>query len=90
MVTFKIQRKSAFISGCARLYDASADGTIVPGSKCTFGQIRPAKIQISLRSHTDRLVSSLCTFWTASDEEFIHADNEDSEQTERMFMTEGL
>ena len=49
--------------------------------KRTFGHVRPAKVQISLRIRTVWLESSLDTLWIAKDAKFIHADNEDSDQT---------
>ena len=52
--------------------------------KRTFAHVRPVKIQISLRTHTVRSESSLGTFWIALDAKFLHADNEDSDQTARM------
>ena len=42
----------------------------------------PAKIQISLHIHADWSESSLGTFWIAKDAKSIHAENEDSNQTE--------
>ena len=49
--------------------------------KRTFGDVRPAKIQISLRIRADWSESSLGAFWIAMDAKFLHADNEDSDQT---------
>ena len=46
-----------------------------------FGYVRPAKIQISLRIRTVRSEISLGAFWIAKDVKFLHADNEDSDQT---------
>ena len=43
----------------------------------TFGHVRPAKIQISLRIRADWSESSLGALWTAEDAKFLHADNED-------------
>ena len=47
--------------------------------KRTFGHVRPAKIQISLRVRAVWSESSLCTFYIAKDANFLHADNEDSD-----------
>ena len=52
--------------------------------KCTFGHVRPAKIQISLRIRAGWSESSLGAIWIAKDAKFLHADNEDSDQTARM------
>ena len=52
--------------------------------KRSFAHVRPVKIQISLRIHTVRSESSLGTFWVAMDAKFLHANNEDSDQTARM------
>ena len=52
--------------------------------KRTFGQMRPEKIQISLRICAVWLESSLGAFWTAKDANFPLADNDDSDQTARM------
>ena len=52
--------------------------------KRTFGKVRPAKIQIRLRICAVWSESSLCAFWIAKDAKFLHADNEDSDQTARM------
>ena len=46
-------------------------------NKPTFGRVRQAKIQISLRIHAVWSESSLGVFWIAKDAEFLHADNED-------------
>ena len=48
--------------------------------KRTFGMVRP-KIQISLRIRVIRSEFSLCAFWIAKDASFLHAGNEDSDQT---------
>ena len=49
------------------------------------GHMRPAKIQISLRIRTGWPESSLGAFsWIAEEIKFLHADNEDSDQTARM------
>ena len=52
--------------------------------KRTFGHVRPAKVQISLRICTVWSESSLDAFWIAKDAKFLHADNSDSDQTARM------
>ena len=41
--------------------------------------VRPAKIQISLRIHVVWSESSLGPFWITKDAKFLHADNEDSD-----------
>ena len=46
--------------------------------------VRPAKTQISLGVRPVWSESSLCTHWVAKDQRFLHADNEDSDQTGRM------
>ena len=43
--------------------------------------VRPAKIQISLRIRAVWSESSQSAFWIAKDRKFLHADNEDSDQT---------
>ena len=52
--------------------------------KRTFRHVRPAKIQISLRIRAVWSESSPGAFWIAKDAKFLHADNEDSDQTVRM------
>ena len=52
--------------------------------KRTYGHVRPAKIQISLRNHAFRSDSALGAFWIAIDAKFLDADNEDANQTARM------
>ena len=52
--------------------------------KCTFGHVRPAKIQISLRIRAVWPESSLGAVGTTKDAKFLYADNEDSDQTARM------
>ena len=47
--------------------------------KAYLGHVRPVKIQIAFWSE-----SSLGTFWTAKDAKVFHADNEDSDQIERI------
>ena len=46
--------------------------------------VRPAKTQISLGIRPVWSESSLCAQWLAKDLSFLHADNEDSDQTGRM------
>ena len=46
--------------------------------------VRQAKIQIRLRTRAVWSESSLGAFRMAKDARFIHADNEDSDQTARM------
>ena len=43
--------------------------------KRTFGHVRPAKIQISLRIRAVWSESSLSAFWIAKDAKFVHADS---------------
>ena len=45
--------------------------------KRTFGHVRPAKIQISLRIRAVWSESSLGAFWITKDVTFLHADCED-------------
>ena len=45
---------------------------------------QPAKTQISLGIRPVWPESSLCALWVAKDPKFLHADSEDSDQTERM------
>ena len=52
--------------------------------KRTFRHVRPAKIQIRLRIRAVWSESSLVAFWIAKDAKFLHADNEDSDQTARV------
>ena len=51
--------------------------------KRTFRYVRQAKIQISLRICAVWSESSLGAFWIAKDTNFLHADNEDSNQSAR-------
>ena len=44
-----------------------------------------AKIQIDLHIHAFWWESSLGTFWLAKDAKFLHADNEDSDQTATVY-----
>ena len=48
------------------------------------GHARRVKIQISLCIRTVWSESSLGVFWIVNDSKFLHADNEDSDQTARM------
>ena len=52
--------------------------------KRAVAHARPAKILISLRIRADWSESSLGAIWIAKDAKFLHADNEDSNQTARM------
>ena len=52
--------------------------------KRTFEYVRPANIQIGLSIRAAWSESSLGTFWVAKDAKFLHAENEDSDQTARM------
>ena len=45
--------------------------------KRTFGHVRQAKIQISLRFRAVWSESSLRAFWITKDAKFLHVDNED-------------
>ena len=49
--------------------------------KRTFGHVRPAKIQISLRIRAVWSESSLGAFWIAEDAAYLRAGKEDSNQT---------
>ena len=51
--------------------------------KHTFGQVRTAKIEISLHIRAVGSESSIGAFWIVNDAKFRHADNEDSDQTAR-------
>ena len=53
-------------------------------SKRTISNVRPAKIQISLRIRAVWSESSLCAFWIAKEEKLFYADNGDSDQTVRL------
>ena len=68
-------RNGAF---CSQIYESESD------SNRTFGNVRPAKIQISLRIRAVWSESSLGAFWIAMDAKLLHADNENSDQTEWM------
>ena len=48
----------------------------------TFGRVRQAKIQISLRSRAVWSESSLGAFWIAKDAKVLQTDNEDSDQSQ--------
>ena len=52
--------------------------------KRTFGHVRPAKIQLRLRTRAVWSESSLGVFLIAKDAKFLHVDNEDSNQIARM------
>ena len=52
--------------------------------KRTFGDVRPAKIQISLHIRAVWPESSLGAFWIAKDAKFLHGDIEGSDQIARM------
>ena len=52
--------------------------------KRTFGQVRQAKIQISLRIRAFWSEYSLIAFRIAKEVKFLHADIEDSDQIARM------
>ena len=52
--------------------------------KRTVGHVRPAKIQISLRIRAVWSEYSLVAFSIAQGENFLHAYDEDSDQTVRM------
>ena len=49
--------------------------------QCTFGYLRPAKIQIRLRIRAVWSESSLGAFQIVKDAKFLQTDNEDSDQT---------
>ena len=53
-------------------------------AKPTKWHVRPAKTQISLGIRPVWSASSMCAQWVAKDSSFLHADSEDSDQTERM------
>ena len=46
-------------------------------TKRTFGHVRPAKIQISLRIRAVWSESSLSAYWIVQDAKLHHTDNED-------------
>ena len=52
--------------------------------------MHPAKIQVSLRICVVWPESSLGVLWIVKDGKFLHADNEDSNQTLRMHILEGM
>ena len=52
--------------------------------KHTFGHVRSAKIQISLRIRAVWSESSLGAFWMAKDAKFLHVGYEDSNQSAPM------
>ena len=55
--------------------------TSLDDRKRTFGNLRRAKIQITLCIRAVWSKSSLGAFWIVKDTKYLHADNEDSEQT---------
>ena len=52
----------------------------------TWGHVRPAQIQISLRIRAVWSESSLGAFWVAKDIKLLYRDNEDPDQTSRMLV----
>ena len=50
----------------------------------TFGHVHPATIQVSLRTRTVWSETFLRAFRIAKGEKFLHAENEDFDQTARM------
>ena len=54
--------------------------------KRTSLYVRPARIQISLRILAVRSDFSLGAFWIAKDAQFLHEDNDDSDQTLHMLV----
>ena len=52
--------------------------------KRTFAHMRLAKIQIRLRIAQSDLNLRWAHFWIAMDAKFLHADNEDCDQTVQM------
>ena len=59
-----------------------------PHDKTNKMSVRPAKTQISLGIRSVWSESSLCAQWVAKDPSFLHAESEDSGQTERMLFIE--
>ena len=55
-----------------------------PHDKTNKMTVRPAKTQISLGIRPVWSESSLCAHWVAKGPSFLHADSEDTVQTERM------
>ena len=55
-----------------------------PRNKTNKMTVRPTKTQISLGIRPVWSESSLCAHWVGKDPRFLHADNEDSDQTGRM------
>ena len=53
----------------------------------TFGYVRPAKIQSSLRIRAVWSESLLGAFWIASEANCLHADTEDSDLTARVLLS---
>ena len=56
----------------------------------TKWHVRPVKTQISLVIRPVWLDSSLCAQWVAKNPSFLHAENEDSDQTGRMLGTHAI
>ena len=52
--------------------------------KCIFRHVRPAKNYINLRMRTVWSESWLGVVWITKDAKFLHADNEDTDQTTQM------
>ena len=65
--------------------DAGSNEIQCQKTKRTLGHVRPSKIQISLHIRAVWLNSLLGAIWIAEDAKFLHADNEDSDQTARMY-----
>ena len=77
-------------------HDTKFDGSDIPVDRIltlkalskmrqrTYGHKSPAKIQISLRSRAVWSESSLDAVWIAKDVKFLHAENEDTDQTAQM------
>ena len=55
-----------------------------PHDKTNKMAVRPVKTQISLDIRSVWSEFSLCAQWVAKDPVFLHADSEDSDQTEQM------
>ena len=52
--------------------------------QCTIGHVRPAEIQVCLRTHAAWSESHWAHVWLAKDAMFLHADNRAFDQTARM------
>ena len=72
----KLRIKRPNIQGKHRVNEANNMSPSV--RKHTFGQVRPVKIQISLRIHTVWSESSPHVFSMAKDAKFLRAANKDS------------